>query len=416
VKVLVLTQWYPPEPVVLLQELAQTLQGFGHQVTVLTGFPNYPSGRIYSGYRQTLWRRETLAGVPVARVPLYPEHGRSGVKRAINYLSFALDSAALGPLLVPRPDVVFVYHPPLTVGLPAYWLSRLWRVPFVYQIQDMWPETLSATGMLSSKRTLAWIGRFAQWVYSKAAAVCVISPGFRDNLIAKGVEPDRINVISNWIDTASYSPVPPDAALARETNLDGRFNVMFAGNMGEAQGLQTVVEAAQLLGDLPQVQFALVGDGISLPRLQDSVRQRNLTNVRFLGRYAESEMPALYALADVLLVHLKNAPLFRITVPHKVFAYMASGKPILAAVAGDSAEIVSSVGAGVTCAPEDPQALATAVRGLYRTQHSELDRMAQNGLRAARNEYAREYLVRQIEAVLLSVVPRHQPAWTQPGS
>jgi glycosyltransferase involved in cell wall biosynthesis len=410
VKVLILTQWYPPEPAALLQELAQTLQSFGHQVTVLTGFPNYPSGRVYPGYRQSPWKHETLAGVHVARVPLYPDHGRSGMKRAFNYLSFALASSILGPLLVSKPDVIFVYHPPLTVGLPAFWLSRLWRVPFIYQVQDMWPETLGATGMLTNKRALDWIGHFAKWVYSKAAALCVISPGFRQNLIAKGVAADKVYTISNWIDTTFYRPVPRDENLAEKNGLAFKFNVMFAGNIGEAQGLRTVVEAAQLLQDLPEVQFVLVGDGISLPQLQDMVRQKNLTNVRFLGRYPESEMSALYALADVLLVHLKDDPLFRITIPHKVFAYMASGKPILAAVAGDSARIITDTGAGVSCAPESPEALATAVRELYRMSQGELDGMAQNGMQAARNEYSRERLVRQIEVVLSTVVQQRQTA------
>ena len=414
-KVLILTQRYPPEPAVLLQELAQTLQGLGHQVIVLTGFPNYPSGRVYPGYRQSLWRRETLADVPVVRVPLYPDHGRSGMKRAVNYFSFALASSVLGPLLVSKPDVIFVYHPPLTVGLPAFWLSRLWRVPFVYQVQDMWPETLSATGMLTNKRVLNWIGNFARWVYSKAAALCAISPGFRQNLIAKGVSVDKVHTISNWIDTTFYRPVPRDAKLAMDLNLANKFNVMFAGNMGEAQGLQTVIEAAQLLHDLPDVQFVFVGDGIALPQLQEIVKQKNLTNVRFLGRYPESDMPALYSLADVLLVHLKDDPLFRITIPHKVFAYMASGKPILAAVAGDSAKIISDMGAGVPCTPESPAALASTVQGLYRMPRSDLERMAQNGLQAARSEYSRERLVRQIEAVLLSVVRQYQPVRGQPS-
>ena len=141
--ILILTQWYPPEPGLLIQELAQTLMAHGHQVTVLTGFPNYPSGQLYPGYRLKLLQRETIAGVPVVRVPLYPEHSRSGIKRALNYLSFAVSAATLGWFAVSKPDVMFVYHPPLTIGIPAYVLSRLWRIPFVYQIQDMWPETLA---------------------------------------------------------------------------------------------------------------------------------------------------------------------------------------------------------------------------------------------------------------------------------
>lgn len=402
-KILILTQWYLPEPAILLQELAQTLQGLGHEVTVLTGFPNYPSGNVYPGYRISVWQKEKVAGVPVVRVPLYPNHGQSGLKRIFNYVSFALSSSCLGPFLVSRPDAIFVYHPPLTVGLPAFWLSRLWRVPFVYQVQDMWPETLSATGMLTNKRALGWISTFARWVYSKAAAICVISPGFQQNLLDKGVAADKLHMISNWIDTAVYRPVPPNVALANDLGLEGKFNVMFAGNIGKAQGLQVVIEAAQLLSDLPAVQFVIVGDGVALPELQSLAKQKKLTNVRFLGRYPELAMPELFALADVLLVHLKDDPLFRITIPHKIFTYMASGKPILAAVTGDSAEVVSNAGAGFTCQPENPEALALAVREFYHMPQTERDCMGQSGFQVARYQYSRETLVRQIEAVVLSV-------------
>ncbi|HSN74443.1 MAG TPA: glycosyltransferase family 4 protein [Anaerolineae bacterium] len=399
-RVLILTQWYPPEPAMLLQELAQSLQDRGHEVTVLTGFPNYPAGQLYPGYSVRLRQRETLAGVPVVRVPLYPEHSQSGRRRALNYLSFALSSAAFGPWLVRRPDVLFVYHPPLTIGIPAFVLSRLWRVPFVYQIQDMWPETLSATGMFDNPRLLGWIGRFARWVYGKAHSILVISPGFRRNLLEKGVPPEKIHVVSNWVDPATYYRTQPDAQLAQTLGLAGRFNVMFAGNMGEAQGLETVIEAAKLLRDDPQIQFVLVGDGIALPRLQQLVEQHGLANVRFLGRYPAHEMPRLYALADALLVHLKDDPLFRITIPHKTLAYLGSGKPILAAVAGDVADLIDSIGAGVTCPPENPQALAAAVRALQSLSASERQAMGEKGADAAQARYSRDVMTGEIAAVL----------------
>ncbi len=196
-RILILTQWYPPEPALLLQELAQTLHELGHDIEVLTGFPNYPAGVVYPGYCIRPWQRQTLAGIPLVRVPLYPNHSKSGLRRILNYVSFALSAALLGPWLSQRPDVIFVYHPPLTIGLPAWVLSRIWRVPFVYQIQDMWPETLAATGMLNSPRVLNLVGAVAQWVYRSAAALLVISPGFRDNLLAKGVTESTIHVIPN---------------------------------------------------------------------------------------------------------------------------------------------------------------------------------------------------------------------------
>lgn len=406
-RILILTQWYPPEPAMLLQELAQSLQGHGHQVTVLTGFPNYPSGQLYPGYRMRPRQREILAGVPVVRVPLYPEHSRSGLRRALNYASFALSATLLGLWSVPRPDVLFVYHPPLTIGLPAYVLSRLWRRPFVYQIQDMWPETLAATGMFSNQRLLAWIARLARWIYAKAQAILVISPGFHQNLLDKEVPAEKIHVISNWVDPSTYFRVDPDPQLAQALGLAGRFNVMFAGNMGEAQGLETVIEAARLLPNDPQgpddqqgPQFVLVGDGIALPRLQELAARYHLTNVRFLGRYPAQDMPRLYALADALLVHLKDDPLFRITIPHKTLAYLASGKPILAAVAGDVANLVESIGAGVTCPPQNPAALAAAVHQLQAMPASQRQAMGERGAQAAQTRFSRDTLTGDIEAVL----------------
>lgn len=405
-RVLLLTQWYKPEPITLQHDLARSLIEHGHQVTVLTGFPNYPSGRLYPGYRVRLWQRETIDGVPVVRVPLYPEHSRSALRRVLNYVSFSAAAATLGLAAMDKPDVLFVYHPPLTVGLPAYLLSRCRRIPFVYQIQDMWPETLSATGMLNNERILAGVSRFADWVYTQAAAICVISPGFRRNLLGKGVADAKIHVISNWVDPQSAAPATPDPQLAQQLGLAGRFNIMFAGNIGAAQDLETVIQAAALLGDLPQVQFVLVGDGVALPHLQAQVSALGLPNVRFLGRYPMQEMPGLYALADVLLIHLRDDPLFRITIPSKTFAYMATGKPILAAVAGDAADVIQNTGAGLTCPPSDPQQLAAAVRNLVGMEAEALAQLGACGRQAAATIYSREHLALQIERVLLAAACR----------
>lgn len=406
-RVLILTQWYPPEPALLLQELAQTLQQLGHEVQVLTGFPNYPSGAVYAGYRVRPWQRETLAGVPLVRVALYPEHSKSALRRILNYISFALSASLLGPWLVRRPDVIFVYHPPLTIGWPAWVMGRLWRVPFVYQVQDMWPETLAATGMLHNPRAMAFVGALARRVYRCAAAILVISPGFRDNLLAKGVPGEKVHVVPNWANTETYRPRPPDASLATRLGLAGKFNVMFAGNIGEAQGLDTVLEAAALLSDEPGVQIVIVGDGIALEGLKRTAAARGVTNILFLGRYPADSMPGLYALADVLLVHLRDDPLFRITIPHKILAYMASGKPVLAAVSGDAADVVARAGAGVTCPPQHPPALAEAVRTLYTLLPSERAAMGFRGQQAVEREYGRGPLISQIETVLKSAVRAH---------
>lgn len=399
-RILLLSQWYPPEPAHTPEEFVHTLRELGHDVEVLTGFPNYPSGKLHSDYKLRLWQRDVLEGISVTRVYLYPDHSRSGIKRALNYFSFALSSSILGRWLVSLPDVMFVYHPPLTVGIPGYILSRMWRIPFVYQIQDMWPETLSATGMLRNPRILDIIRIFANWVYRRADAICVISPGFRQNLISKGVPPEKIHVVSNWVDTAIYHPVPPDRALGERLGLNDKFNIMFAGNIGAAQALDAVLDAAKLLEDRSDIQFVLVGDGVALPSLRQKATELGLENVRFLGRYPASDMLNLYALADVLLVHLKDDPLFQITIPHKIYAYLASAKPILAAVNGDAADVIEEVRAGITCPPEDASALASAALKLHSLNEKDLQAMGSRGLLAARTRYSRKKQVSELADVL----------------
>lgn len=402
-RILLLSQWYVPEPDIKVHLLGKDLVARGHQVTAITGFPNYPQGRIYLGYRQRLWQWEHRDGVRVLRLPLYPDHSRSAARRILNYISFAASASLMGPVLCGAADVMWVYHPPLTVGIPAWWISLLRHIPFVYEIQDMWPETVVASGMMSSEFVAKWLGGLAQFVYRRATAITVISPGFKCNLVAKGVPPEKIHVIPNWADEDIYRPVPPDPGLAVQHGLSGRFNIIYAGNMGTAQALSNVIEAADLLRDLPQIQFVFIGDGVEESMLRRRAHERGLQNVRFLGRQLAVEMPRFYALADVLLVHLKRDPLFEITIPSKILAYLACGRPILAAVAGDAADVVRNAGAGVVCYPEDPEALAAAVRKLYTMSPSEREAMGQAGRAAYLANYTRQVLLGWYEELLTEV-------------
>jgi Glycosyltransferase len=384
----------------LLSDMTETLQELGHEVTVLTGFPNWPSGKLYPGYRLRLWQREVQNGVQIIRVPLFPDHSRSAVRRTLNFLSFALSATLLGPWLTRRPDVIHMIHPPITAGLPTLVVSLMWRVPFTMEIQDMWPENLKATGMVRHQAALRWVGAFAKLVYRQASAIRVISPGFRRNLLEKGVPDSKVRVISNWVDTDFYRPLPPDRELAQKLGIDGCFTVMYAGTIGMAQGLDVVLDAAALLRDLPQVQFVLAGDGVESGRLSRVAAERHLANVKFLGRYPGEQMPGLYALADVLLVHLRDDPLFRITIPHKVFTYLASGKPVLVAGEGDVVDLVESASAGLTCRPSDAPALAAVVRSFLEMPAEARRAMGENGRRAASGSYSRLDLVSKIGRVL----------------
>jgi glycosyltransferase involved in cell wall biosynthesis len=405
-KILLLTQWYPPEPQKFRSDLSETLQALGHKVTVLTGFPNYPSGNLYPGYRLRLWQRETIRGVSVIRIPLYPNHSTSSWKRSLNYLSFTAAASLLGPCVIPRPDIVYVFSPPLTLACPGWLLSRFFRVPLTCEIQDMWPETLAATGMLRSRRILGWMGRVGDWFYRRCQAIRVISPGFRDNLLGKGVAAGKIHFIPNWVDTEFYYPRKYNNDLAEELQLKDRFNVMYAGTIGRAQGLEVTLDAAHLLRDLPDVQFVLIGDGTDLAALQQTARERGLTNVKFLGRYPDSMMGRFFSAADALLIHLRDEPLFRITIPHKIYTYMAVGKPILAAVGGNAAATVAAARAGLTCPPANAEALAAAVRSLRNSSPRERNAMGQNGRRTACEIFHREAQVRRISEMLEGVVSR----------
>jgi len=407
-RVVILTQYYPPEPIPKPHELARGLAERGHEVIVITGFPNYPSGRFYPNTSLRPWKWEAVDGIRVLRLPLYPDHSRSVGRRVINYGSFGLSAALLGTLLIGRADVMFAEHPPLTIGLAAWIIGGIRRVPFLYGVNDLWPESVEATGMVRNRRLLNWMRYLERFVYRRAAAIAVISPGFKANLVGKGVPPEKVHAIPHWADESLYRPVPPDPVLARDLGMAGRFNIVFAGQLGLAQGLDVVLEAAEELSDLVDVQFVLVGDGSDADRLRRSAGQRRLKNVRFLERQPAERMPHIYAVSDVLLVHLRDDPLFRTTIPSKTVAYMACGRPVLMAVEGDAAGLIRTTGAGVTCRSGDAKDLAETVRRLRAMPRTALDAMAQAGRSAFLAQFSRAVLLDRYEAILDNIArPKH---------
>lgn len=374
-RVLIVSQWYDPEPTFKGALFATELRRLGFDVRVLTGFPNYPGGRIYAGYRVRLFERENIDGTPVLRVPLYPSHDSSGFKRALNYVSFAL-SASIGALFVRRPDVAYVYHPPATVGMVAGVLRVFRGVPYVYDVQDLWPDTLSSTGMVNNPRVLGVIGRLMQFIYRGATKVVVLSEGFKSSITSRGLPHDRIEVIPNWADESQIS-VP----VRRPSQSDSQiFKILFAGNIGHAQALEVVLDAAELLKEEYQnVRFVLLGGGVRAGHLKANALSRGLGNVQFLPRRHISEMGPILGDADALLIHLKRDPLFAITVPSKTQAYLMAGRPILNGVPGDTAKMVAAAGAGYSFHPEDPQSLASAVKRLVEMNSEERERMGSSG-------------------------------------
>jgi colanic acid biosynthesis glycosyl transferase WcaI len=385
-KVLLLTQWFDPEPTIKGLSFARELMRRGFEVEVLTGFPNYPTGSLYPGYRLRPWQRESLDGVLVHRVALYPSHDSSGIRRTLNYASFAASALVYGLGIVRRFDVIYAYHPPLSVGAIAAMLGRMCRRPVVYDVQDLWPDTLEATGMVQSRRVLGIVGRVCRWVYRNVDRIAVLSPGFRAALLDRGVPPGKVDVIYNWADAETLAT--PAGAMPPGFPPADRFRIVFAGNMGRAQGLGAVLEAARLLqDDGSNVAFVLMGAGVEVAALRKRAIALGLGNVSFLPPVPMSEVGSVLSSADALLVHLRKDPLFAVTIPSKTQAYLAMGKPILVAVDGDAARLVTSAAAGIVAEPENPFSIAQAAASLAAMGEQDLRQM---GERASR--YYREHL------------------------
>jgi colanic acid biosynthesis glycosyl transferase WcaI len=379
-RILLLSQWFDPEPISKGLAFARALANRGHHVEVLTGFPNYPEGKLYPGYRLKFYLRDCIDGINITRVALYPSHDRSAIKRAANYLSFALCAAALGLPSLHRPDVAYVYHPPATTSFPAIVQRILRRVPFVLDVQDLWPDTLAATSMVHNQHILGLVGAYCSLTYRLASRIAVISPGFKQTLIRRGVPADKIQVIYNWCPEDALTQTPRYAPILKEAGIEGRFSVVFAGNMGRAQGLSSVLEAARLLQQrAPRVLFVFVGAGLEASSLKEQAERMSLRNVKFLPFRPATEVMPLLAAADLLLVHLRDDPLFSITIPSKTQTYMAVGRPILMAVRGDAADLVAEAGAGVACPPESPGELGAAIERLSQASSESLRRMGENG-------------------------------------
>jgi glycosyltransferase involved in cell wall biosynthesis len=358
-KIGVVTQWYPPEPAFIPGSLARELAARGHRVRVLTGFPNYPDGVLYPGYRQRWGHRSEHDGVTVRRVPLYASHDSSARRRAANYLSFAASSTAAALPYLGGADVLYVYHPPATAAAAAVLLHLARRIPIVLHVQDVWPDAVSTSSMAPAGRAgrllHAAVGAAMDRLYATAAAVVVIAPSMRRLLIDRGVDPAKVHTSLNWTDETVFRPAQPQPGPVELVRAD-RFTVMFAGNFGHFQGLQTAIRAAAAVDD--RVDLLLVGSGVQEQRLRALAADLGAGNVRFAGRRGPAHVAALHTAADFQLVSLRALPMLNAVIPSKLPAALACGAPVIVSADGDSAALVRETGSGLVCAPEDPDRLA----------------------------------------------------------
>ena len=403
-RILIINQWFQPEPALKGLPLAQELVKLGHEVEVLTGFPNYPGGKVYDGYKIRLLQKEIIDGIPVIRIPLYPSHNDSGFQRFLNYMSFAIMAAIIGPLLVKRADVAYVYHPPATTQFGAIIIHLFRRIPLVYDIQDLWPESLQASGMFTSKIGLWFVGQVCKIFYKFAKKIVVLSPGYKEEISQRGVSPDKIEVIYNWCDGSASNCSVQDPSLAEKLGLSGRFNIMFAGNLGKGQSLSYVLDAAKIVQTQnSNIQFVFIGGGLERESLEQKAKEQNINNVLFLDRRPVSEIGAIMNIADVLLVHLKDNELYTKTIPSKTQAYLAIGKPILMGVRGNAADLVTRAKAGLLCQPENPNSIAETSLRLSSMPKEELIQMGKNGRQFYEQELSLEIGVRRFEKIFQSI-------------
>lgn len=408
--ILFLTDNFPPEvnaPASRTFEHCREWVREGHRVTVITCAPNFPKGKIFDGYRNWLWQKEMTDGIQVIRVWTYITANEGFVKRILDYQSFMV-MAILGSPFVRGVDVVVGTSPQLFTTCAAYVVSRFKRIPFVFELRDLWPESIRAVGAIGNSRLLDALERVELFLYRKAARIVSVTQAFKRNLISRGVNGNKITVVTNGVDVSRFIPQPRDEELAAQLGLQGMFIAGYIGTHGLAHGLETLLEAARRLQDNPNggdVRFLMLGDGANKAKLIEKARAMGLLNVVFVDSVPKEQVVRYWSLLDVSIIHLKKTDLFTTVIPSKLFECMGMGIPVLHGVAGESAEIVESEACGQVFEPENVDALCAGI--LMLKQQPELrEKFRNNGLAAA-GRYDRHELARKMLDEIETVVEQY---------
>jgi colanic acid biosynthesis glycosyl transferase WcaI len=401
-RILIMAQCYSPEEVsggVLVTELATDLVKQGHRVTVVTSAPNYPYGRVYPGYRNRLCHVEWLDGVRVVRTWSYISPQKTFWRRIFNYGSQSA-TAFYGGLLAGKPAVIVIFSPPLPMGLSAWMLSCLWRVPWVLQLEDLYPEAAMAAGVLRNRIAIKFFLAVERFLYERATQISLISESFRKNLLGKGVPAEKITLIPVWADPDLVPILPKENNFRKQHGLEGKFVVMYAGNHGITSCLEDVLWAAEQLRDDPNIRFIFIGEGVKKSSLQEESRLKGLENVLFLPYQPRGVFPEMLAAADLSIVTL-NKNSFMTSLPSKTFNIMASARPILAVAPPESdlARLIEESECGVTVSSRDSRTLAEVILKLKQEDHQS-SRMGHNGRIQLETKFCRARCVRMYEKML----------------
>ena len=399
-RLLVVSQYFWPENF-RINDLVAELVRRGHQVTVLTGLPNYPDGRVFQHFRDDPVRYSQYEGAEVIRVPLMPR-GKGGLRLMLNYLTFAVSALAVGvwKLRGRQFDVIFAYQlSPVTVGIPATLLRTVKRAPLAFWVLDLWPETLQAIGVVRSPVLLHAVGKLVSFIYKRCDLILTQSKSFIPQIKKYAGKGSRVQYFPSWAESifVLQNTIPAEEVPSKP----GSFNVMFAGNIGDAQDFPAILTAAESLKSHAHIRWLIVGDGRKARWVADEIKRRNLQDcVLMLGRHPVERMPSFFKHANALLVSLKDEPIFSMTIPGKLQSYLAVGIPVVAMLNGECAEVVENSRSGLTCAAGDHAGLAAAVLTLAEMTDDEWDAMGRNGLDVSVSQFNRDTLFDQLEGWL----------------
>jgi colanic acid biosynthesis glycosyl transferase WcaI len=416
-KIMFMSQFYAPEEIstsVIATELAVDLAKKGHEVTMVTGAPNYPYGRILAGYKNSVYKVEILSGVKVVRTWSYINPSKSFFSRTLHFVSYSI-SAFYGGLFSGRPDVIVCYSPPLTLCLAAWLLSLIWGVPWIMQIEDLYPDAAVAVGVLTNKKVIAFFEWMERFLYRSSKRLSVLSEGFRKNLLGKRVPDEKITIIPVWADPDIICPMEKENSFRARIGVQGKFVVLYAGNMGFTSCLEDLMAAAEMLKDQEDIAFVMIGEGVKKESFEQIVREKGLKNVMILPYQPRKDYPEVLAAADVNVVTI-NAGSAQSSLPSKVFNAMASARPILVVspLNGDLAQVVHEGNCGMIVPPEAPNRLAQAILEM-KCQGEYLMQMGQNGRKLLETSYSRKGCVEQFEVMFREVASGDKSVSKQPA-
>lgn len=404
-KILFLTQYCPPEvgaPQNRIFEFAKQLKKFGHDITILTAMPNYPKGEIFDEYKGKKIVQEELDGIKIVRTSIYATKEKDFVKRLRNYLSFTFSSVFTGAKYIDKQDVIITESPPLFLGWSGYVLSKKKGAKFVFNVSDLWPESAVKLGVLNNKALIKMSTWLEEFCYRKAAAVTGQTKGIVDDIVNRGFDKSKVHLITNGVDTEFFKRENRDEEFRKEIGVENKFAICYAGIHGLAQGLETVIEAAEILKDNKDIQIVFIGDGPEKSKLIQMKEDKALDNVTFLPVQQKPKMPRIIASMDATVIPLKKLDLFKGALPSKMFEALSSELPIVLAVEGEAEKLINDAKAGITVEPENPQDIAQAILKLYNDE--ELRRtLGQNGRKYVIENYSRESITRRLEKILLDL-------------